>query len=433
MLLNRSTANNSKLKTRNSKLKTQPVPPPRAVAAPHPLLVRAVVQTLYTIFADNRHADKVIENTLRQNPKAGSRDRAFIAETTYEVVRHYRILSEALGKTPGSEFDFWQLIGVYFLFRDMPLPDWTEFKTLKTAEIQQRLTALRQIRAVRESVPDWLDALGQAELGENWEPTLVWLNRPATVVLRTNRLKTTRAALQQALQTEGVVSSPVGPLDALVLERRQNVFQTKAFKAGLFVVQDYSSQLVAPLLDPAPGMRVVDACAGGGGKTLHLSALMQNKGSLIALDTQGWKLEELRARARRAGATNIETRPIDNRKVVKRLYGTADRLLLDVPCSGLGVLRRNPDAKWKLTLAQIDQLRATQQDILEHYSPILKPGGTMVYATCSILPSENQSQVAHFLQSEAGKSFALAAEKRILPQDEGFDGFYMAKLVKESK
>ena len=421
----------SKPKTQNSKLKK--VSSARATASPHPLLVRAVAQALHAVFAENRYADKVIESTLRQNPKAGSRDRAFIAETTYEVVRHYRLLCEALGRAPASEFDFWQLIGVYFLLREIPLPDWTEFKPLKAAELRQKLLALRQIRPVRESVPDWMDALGYSELGETWNETLPWLNRPAAVVLRANRLKTTRAALRQTLQAEGVATNPVGDGDALVLQQRQNVFQTKAFKAGLFVVQDYSSQLVAPMLDPQPGMRVVDACAGGGGKTLHLSALMQNRGHLIALDTQSWKLDELRARARRAGATNIETRPIDNRKVVKRLYGTADRLLLDVPCSGLGVLRRNPDAKWKLSAEQIDQLRATQQDILQHYSPILKPGGVMVYATCSILPSENREQVERFLQSEAGKGFTFVADKRILPQDEGFDGFYMAKLVKSAR
>jgi 16S rRNA (cytosine967-C5)-methyltransferase len=214
----------------------------------------------------------------------------------------------------------------------------------------------------------------------------------------------------------------------LVLDRRQNVFQTQAFKKGWFEVQDYSSQLVAPALAPEPGQRVVDACAGGGGKTLHLAALMENRGQLIALDTLAWKLDELRLRARRAGATNIETRAIESRKTIKRLYDSADRLLLDVPCSGLGVLRRNPDSKWKLTPEAVDQLRATQQDILRHYSPIVKAGGRLVYATCSILPSENTRQVEQFLGSEAGQAFRLVSEQKILPQDEGFDGFYIAVL-----
>jgi 16S rRNA (cytosine967-C5)-methyltransferase len=232
------------------------------------------------------------------------------------------------------------------------------------------------------------------------------------------------------LRQEGVETRTVGDDDALVLIRRQIVFQTKAFKNGLFEMQDFSSQMVASLLAPQPGMRVVDACAGGGGKTLHLAALMQNRGNLIALDTFAWKLDELRTRARRAGATNIETRPIESRKTIKRLYGSADRLLLDVPCSGLGILRRNPDAKWKLMPESIDNLRVVQQDILQSYSPILKSGGRMVYATCSILPSENQEQVATFLASEAGQNFKLLEEKRILPQENGFDGFYIALLEK---
>jgi 16S rRNA (cytosine967-C5)-methyltransferase len=273
--------------------------------------------------------------------------------------------------------------------------------------------------------------MGTQELPEHWEKTLHWLNRPAQVVLRTNRLRTNPLELQKALQAEMVEAQLLPNSDALVLNVRKNVFQTTIFKKGWFELQDYSSQLVAPLLAPEPGMRVVDACAGGGGKTLHLAALMQNRGSIIALDTHAWKLDELRNRARRAGASNIETRPIESRKTIKRLYGTADRLLLDVPCSGLGILRRNPDAKWKLQPAQIEQLRATQQEILQAYSPITKPGGRMVYATCSILPSENQQQITRFLASEAGKDFKLLEEKRILPQDDGFDGFYMALLSRE--
>lgn len=398
----------------------------------HPILVRTVAQGLYAIFKENRYADKVIEAALRQSPKAGSRDRSFIAETTYEIVRYYRFYVDILGKTPETEADFWKLIGIHLQVAPgataAALPDWVEFKGLKTSDIQAKAAELRQIRRVRESIPDWLDELGAAELGARWDTTLHWLNRPAPVVLRVNRLKTDRRALQAALKTEDIETQPAGDGEALLLTERQNVFRSKAFKAGLFEVQDFNSQLVAPLLQPQPGMRVVDACAGGGGKTLHLAALMQNRGSLIALDTLSWKLDELRARARRAGATNIETRPIDTRKVIKRLYGSADRLLLDVPCSGLGVLRRNPDSKWKLSPEFIDNLRATQQEILQIYSPIVKPGGRMVYATCSILPSENERQVQRFLQSEAGKNFTLLEEKRILPQDNGYDGFYMALL-----
>lgn len=405
--------------------------PEQVITKLHPLLVRAVAQALLAVFREGRYADKVIEYTLRQNPKAGSRDRAFIAENTYEVVRHYRLYSEILGYTPQTETDFWKICAIHLAVgTGTELPAWTEFKGLNTPALREKAERLSSQRAIRESIPDWLDELGATELGDRWETTLHWLNQPARVVLRANRLKTTRTALQHLLQKDGIETETVGSGDALVLTRRQNVFQTRAFKDGLFEVQDYSSQLVAPLLAPEPGMRVVDACAGGGGKTLHLAALMQNKGQLLALDTIAWKLDELRQRARRAGATNIETRVIDSRKVIKRLSAAADRLLLDVPCSGLGVLRRNPDSKWKLQPEMIGQLRTTQQDILQSYSPIVKPGGRMVFATCSILPSENERQVQHFLDSEAGKPFQLLEEKKILPQDEGYDGFYMALLEK---
>ena len=393
-----------------------------------PLLVRAVAQALQTIFQENRYADKVIEQTLKQNPKAGSHDRAFIAETTYEVVRYYRLYCHFLGKTPVAEAEWWQLVGIHFLLKGVALPEWVEFKPLRDLTTFKKLSNLDLSRALRESIPDWLDALGSAELPDRWDDTLHHLNQPAQVVLRTNRLRTDRAALQRALFAEGVETQPAGPHDALVLTRRQNVFRTQAFRDGWFEVQDFSSQLVAPLLAPEPGMRVVDACAGGGGKTLHLAALLQNRGSIIALDTFARKLDELRARARRAGASNIETRPIESRKTIKRLHGSADRLLLDVPCSGLGILRRNPDAKWKLAPEQIEQLCATQQDILQAYSPITKPGGRMVYATCSILPSENERQVETFLASPAGRDFRLLEQRSILPQDEGFDGFFMALM-----
>ncbi len=213
------------------------------------------------------------------------------------------------------------------------------------------------------------------------------------------------------------------------MEERQNIFTRQQFKDGLFEVQDAGSQLVAPFLRVEPGMRVVDACAGGGGKTLHLAALLQNKGRIIAMDTEGWKLEELKKRARRAGASNIETRVIESSKTIKRQESSADRLLLDVPCSGLGVLKRNPDAKWKLSLESIENVKLTQLKIINDYSVIVKPGGMMVYATCSLLPSENERQVEKFI-AEKGDKFELVEQQTLLPS-EGFDGFYMALIKRK--
>ena len=175
-------------------------------------------------------------------------------------------------------------------------------------------------------------------------------------------------------------------------------------------------------------MRVCDVCAGAGGKTLHLSCLMENKGKIIAMDINQYKLNELRKRSKRNGAFNIQTKLIDNLKSVKKLYGKFDRLLIDAPCSGLGVLKRNPDAKWKLNLDFIQRVREKQLNILKKYSPLLKKGGKLVYATCSILPSENEIQIKKFLKSEEGKNFDFEDENKINPSD-GFDGFYMARLA----
>ncbi len=394
----------------------------------HRNLCQAVVQTLARIFGEeNAHADKALEAMLRADPRRGARDRAFIAENTYEIVRHARLLGALFGREPQNEADWWAVLGIRLLLAgENPLPEWPEWSGLNLDEVRNKRERLQDVRALRESVPDWLDALGVSELGRRWDAALAALNQPAPVALRVNALKANTEQARQLLLDEGLETSPAGK-DGLVLAKRGNVFRTRAFQSGLVEVQDVSSQLVAPYLDVHPGQCVIDACAGGGGKTLHLAALMQNKGRLIALDTEAWKLEELRKRARRAGAHCIETRPITSSKVIKRLHGIADRLLLDVPCSGLGVLRRNPDAKWKLQPGQIEHLRRTQQDILERYTPMLKPGGWCVYATCSILPSENEAQVERFLKAHA-EAYRLVRQKSIFPGEDEGDGFFMALL-----
>jgi 16S rRNA (cytosine967-C5)-methyltransferase len=219
--------------------------------------------------------------------------------------------------------------------------------------------------------------------------------------------------------------------DALILEERQNIFRSAPFKAGLFEVQDASSQLVAASLAVEPGMRVIDACAGAGGKTLHLAALMENKGKIISMDLEEWKLQQTKLRARRNGIDIIERKVIEGSKTIKRLKDSADRLLLDVPCSGLGVLRRNPDTKWKLSPESIAKVQEAQQEILQSYPSMLKKGGQLVYATCSILPSENEQQVKKFLASEAGKDFDLLEEQKVFSHQSGFDGFYIARMIKK--
>ena len=192
-------------------------------------------------------------------------------------------------------------------------------------------------------------------------------------------------------------------------------------------MQDLNSQRIAPELGVRSGERVIDACAGAGGKSLHLAALMKNKGKVLALDVHEKKLTSLRERATRAGATIIETRLIESTKVIKRLEEGADRILLDVPCSGIGVLRRNPDTKWKLKPEDLERLSQTQREILASYTRMCRPGGVIVYATCSIMPSENSLQVHRFLSQNEAR-FSLEKEETLFPERDGADGFYFARI-----
>jgi 16S rRNA (cytosine967-C5)-methyltransferase len=392
----------------------------------HRSTTAAVVDSLKSIFEEGQYADKVIERTLKKDPRWGARDRRFIAETTYEIVRWYRLYRET-GNLDKN--DFAGLLKVWCAIHDIDIPPWLGSLPISYHEFKERQKKFDSDRKLRESIPDWLDELGEKELKSSWDSELHALNTQAPVVLRVNTLKVAKKELQKILSESDTETYPV-PLapDALVLKERRNLFQLDSFRDGLFEIQDAGSQTIAPFLRVEPGMRVIDACAGGGGKSLHLSAIMQNKGKILSMDTIAWKLDELKKRAKRAGASNIETRVIDSMKSVKRLEASADRLLLDVPCSGLGVLRRNPDAKWKLSPAFIDEVRTTQAQILNEYSVMVKPGGMMVYSTCSLLPSENEKQVQVFLENHSNE-FELIEERHILPS-EGFDGFYMALLVR---
>lgn len=390
---------------------------------------KAVVESLIDIFENNKYADKVIQHTLKKNPKWGARDRRFIAETTYEIVRWWRYVRYLANDLEiNSNQDYWTAFGAYLLSKDNDLPDWTEFKKLNTTELNKRLKEPLDIK-IKESVPDWLYDLGKKELGEKWDTELHELNKQAKVVLRVNTIKSTKEKLIESFKKDEIEVEEVnGYPDALVLKERKNVFRSFAFKKGWFEVQDGSSQLIADFMQIEPGMRVIDACAGGGGKSLHIASKLGNKGRIISMDITAWKLGELKKRAKRAGISNIETKVIESSKTIKRLANSADRLLLDVPCSGLGVIKRNPDAKWKLDPDFIARVKKAQAEIIDSYCRMLKPNGIMVYATCSILPSENRNQVDTFLKNHT--DFELIEDRAVLPS-EGFDGFYMASLKKK--
>jgi 16S rRNA (cytosine967-C5)-methyltransferase len=400
----------------------------------HRNLVFAVIDALNLIFNEKEYADKVVQKVLRFDKRWGARDRGFIAETTYEMVRYKRLYTEIADvKEPFSRPDLFRMWAVWAVLKGVALPDWKQIEPTPERRIKGKFDELSKIRKYREAIPDWIDELCEKSLGEKlWTAEIAKLNEPAQVILRTNTLKTTREELRKALLDEGIVTEAIKGYDsALRLPERANVFVTECFKKGYFEVQDASSQLVAAMLDVKPGQRVVDTCAGAGGKSLHLAALMENKGQLIAMDIYGSKLKELKRRAKRNGAHNIEPREIDSTKVFKKLYGSADRVLIDAPCTGLGVIRRNPDTKWKMQPEFLEKITKIQREILGSYSKILKPGGKMVYATCSILPQENNDQVKSFLSSEEGTDFTLISEKKIYASKSGFDGFYMALLEKK--
>ncbi|WP_139958196.1 RsmB/NOP family class I SAM-dependent RNA methyltransferase [Flavicella sediminum] len=398
----------------------------------HRNLVFTVIDSLNAIFNEGVYADKAVEAALKKDPRWGARDRKFVAETIYEIVRWKRLYNEiAETKDHYTRENIWKVFTVWAVLRGIKLPDWKYFENAPERRIKGKYDQVQSIRKIKESIPDWMDELCSKELGKQWDKEITALNIQAPVVLRANTLRTTRLNLENALKAEEI-ETIVNPdyKDALILKERKNVFRTDVFKSGFFEVQDASSQLVAEFLDVKPGMRVIDTCAGAGGKTLHLAALMENKGQIIAMDIYAGKLKELKRRAKRAGAHNITPRVIESTKDIKKLKDSADRVLIDAPCSGLGVLKRNPDAKWKLQPEFIDNIKKIQAEILESYSRMVKIGGKLVYATCSILPSENQEQVAKFLAHN--QNFELVKEQKVSPAKSGFDGFYMALIERKA-
>ena len=376
-----------------------------------------VLQTLRLIFENNIHCDKALAAVFKQHRV---KDKEPVAHAVHAVLRQWRFLWACRGEEPATNpASLQNVLNTWERLQGMAAKQGDEDPSL-----QNQADSLDHVAL---SVPDWLYTLGFAESSEDWRKDLATMNRPAERVLRVNTLKIDRTRCADHFSRASVISwAP----DALWLHDPIDLYATEEFRQGLVEVQDPASQAVTTLLQVEPGQRVVDACAGAGGKSLYLAALMQNKGRIIALDPSVARLAELRRRARRAGAFIIEARPIESMKSIKRLYDSADRLLLDVPCSGTGALRRNPDLRWRLTPTMLEQLIAKQQQILHNYSRMVKPGGLMLYATCSLLKAEGEAQISRFLESHAG-AFSLQKEIRFSPSRDGFDGFYAAVLKRE--
>lgn len=378
---------------------------------------------LKTIFKDNAQATKAIMIFLKKNQNWNETQRGFFSETVYDITRYWRLLWYLSDKEPMfNEKEMQELYDLYFLFKNKQYS--------KNIELKKRFSNAEKIRAIRESIPDWLDEFGVKELGKKWDNIIKALNQKPDTIIRVNTLKKTKDELIKNLKNEGTQTQKIDYApDALLIKNKTNIFKLESFREGYFEIQDTASQMVSRFLEPEPRMFTVDACAGEGSKTLHLAALMKNQGRLIAIDTQKWKLEKLRKRANRAGAYNIEIKHIDSSKTYKRLKEKADRLLLDVPCSGLGTLRRNPDIKWKLTNLNLKRLKELQLELLDRYCNLLKKGGKMVYSTCSILPSEGEYQIRKFIEKQSD-NFKLIDEKRYWPDEDNTDGFYMALIEK---
>jgi 16S rRNA (cytosine967-C5)-methyltransferase len=391
----------------------------------HRILAEAASTIAKSVFREHRVLDHELATAFEENPKWGKRDRSFIAETVFEVARWRR----ALGFLVESE-ETTALCAAQWVRMGYEIPDWWAYNGRPIGEIQAREAELvAQPRAVRESIPDWIDALGVAELGDAWDAELSALNQRASIFLRVNTLRATRPEVIVWLAGFNITATEVPGLpDALVLAPGKSLPKSLRLD-GRVEIQDAGSQMIAPLLDPQAGERVIDACSGAGGKSLHLAALMKNEGRVFGMDVDTKKLAELERRAKRANANKcIKTKEI-TAATAADFADVADRLLIDAPCSGLGTLKRQPDLKWRLKPAALERVQGIQKELLTRYTAMLKPGGRLVYATCSILPSENRAAVNHLL---ALGNFTLVEERPVSPAATGYDGFYAAALLKNS-
>jgi 16S rRNA (cytosine967-C5)-methyltransferase len=315
-------------------------------------------------------------------------ERAILAATVQALVKYDRLLGFACG-APSSEARFESLLAL------------VRGETNLDGRLS-RIESETERLGTEFSMPDWIVDVVRAELGPDaLRPALARMNETAPRVARVNTLKTTREACLAALAEEGVQAHETTcAAHGIVLEGRRSLYRTEAFAQGWLESQDEASQLVAELVAPPPKSFAIDACAGAGGKTLGLAALLGGKGKLLALDASESKLEELRRRARRAGASNVEARVVDLREpgdALRELEGRASRVLVDAPCTGLGAIRRNPEARWRLKPDDLPRLVAAQAALCKVASRLVAPHGRLVYATCSFLPSEGEMAMDFFL------------------------------------
>ncbi len=353
----------------------------------------------------------VLEEPLRP---LGEEERAIVAAAVHALVKYDRLLAFACGSEQSDA-------------------RWEALWSLARGETKleprlERIESATERLGTTYSFPDWIVELLRGELGDSAEAALARMNDLPPRVARVNTLKTTREACSDALAREGVETAPTRSPRGLEILGRRSPFRTQAFARGDIEMQDEASQLVAELVAPPPRSLAIDACAGAGGKTLALAALLEGRGKVVAIDSSAGKLEELRRRARRAGASNVQAIRADLLVDPPKLEGPASRVLLDAPCTGLGAMRRNPEARWRLQPGDLRRLVAAQAALLRAAIPMISPKGRIVYATCSFLPSEAELAVDFFLEQHPDFTVVTARDVLGRARTEGIttpDGKYL--------
>jgi len=408
--------------------------------------IQAVIDVLAEIIASTRPADAIASAYFRDRRYIGSKDRAAVNGRLYRIVREYHRLGWwILGA--GAEVNARTLVIASLLFDkehnaaslensfsgETYAPDALTADEKKLATALQGKTLEDPAMPLREKTecPEWAFGSLQKTLGADFEKEMRAMQVAAPLDVRVNLIKAKRDDVLAALKKEGFDAQPgkISPLSIRLLGRPQ-ITQHPLYLEGHIDIQDEGSQMVAVLADAKPGEQVCDFCAGAGGKTLALGASMDNRGRIVAMDVLGGRLNKAKERFRRAGLHNIETREIvEGDKFVKRHAGHFDLVLLDAPCTGTGTWRRDPDRHWRLLGPGLAELAALQSEILENAHRMVKPGGRLVYATCSLLREENEDQVEKFLAAHA--DFTAGKSIRLTPAKDDTDGFYAAVMVKK--
>ncbi len=394
-------------------------------------------------------ADAVVSRYFRTHHQLGHADRAFVAETVFAVLRRGRSIEARCADRLSDRARLLVALAVTRGWSQRELAPVLKASEEAWLAVAKAMTAADFGPAVRCDLPDWLYQALEAQFGADEVLQLASaLNQPAPLDLRVNTLKTNRAAVLAQFAAEGIAALP-GSLSPLAIRLRDKpaLARHPLFLAGAFEVQDEGSQLLGYLMEPKRGEMVVDFCAGAGGKTLLLGALMKNTGRLYAYDVSEKRLARLKPRLARSGLSNVHPVRIEHERDtrIKRLAGKVDRVLVDAPCSGLGTLRRNPDLKWRQGDDSIAELAVKQAGILDAAAKLLRPGGRLVYATCSLLTAENEAIVDAFLARHpdftltpacailASHGIELEGELlRLLPHRHHTDGFFAAVLDRKS-